>query len=242
MLGWLLFALLSAGAAEKIIPLQAGMDHVQGIEVEGDRLWVTWVDRKQKSGYLGEFDLGSGKMLRSVAVHSGARYHPGGVAAEGEFLWLPVAEYTPHGSSLIQRRHKRTLELDSQFEVKDHIGCVAAAGGRIYGGNWDARQIYTWDARGRELAKVENPTGTRFQDMKMSATALVGGGLRDDGGSIDWLEPDTLRLIRRVQVGKTDRGVSLTHEGMAIYGDRIYLLPEDSPSRLFVFTLPRSKS
>jgi hypothetical protein len=239
MVGWLLIAALSMGAAEKIITLQAGMDHVQGIEIEGKRLWVTWVDRTQRSGYLGEFELDSGKLLRSVPVHSGARYHPGGLAAEGEFLWLPVAEYTPHSSSVIQRRHKRTLELESEFEVKDHIGCVAAVGGRVYGGNWDARQIYTWDVRGRMLAKRENPTRTRFQDMKMLSNALVGSGLRDDGGSIDWLQPDTLRLIRRVPVGKTDRGVSLTHEGMAISGDRVYLLPEDSPSRLFVFPLPR---
>jgi hypothetical protein len=31
--------------------------------------------------------------------------------------------------------------------------------------------------------------------------------------------------------------VILTHEGMAIAGGKLYLLPEDGPSRLFVYQL-----
>jgi hypothetical protein len=102
------------------------MDHVQGIDVEGDRLWVSWVDRTNKTGHVGEFELSSGKLLRSVEVHKGDRYHPGGIALEGDSLWLPVAEYKPNSSSFIQRRNKHTLALEAEFEVADHIGCVAA--------------------------------------------------------------------------------------------------------------------
>jgi hypothetical protein len=225
-------------AAAKTVELQAHMDHVQGIEVEGDRLWVTWVDRKQKTGHLGEFELSSGKMLKSVAVHNGDRFHPGGIASDGDSLWIPVAEYRPNSSAVIQRRNKNTLELESQFAAGDHIGCVAVDGGRIYGGNWDSRQIYIWD-RGGELIEIrDNTSGTSFQDMKTASGKLIGAGLRDGGGSIDWLDPKDLRLLRRIRAGKTDRGVILTHEGMAISGDRLYLLPEDAPSRLFVFPLP----
>ena len=43
--------------------------------------------------------------------------------------------------------------------------------------------------------------------------------------------------MRRVRAGKTDRGVSLTNEGMTFRGGKLYLLPEDDPSRLFVFDL-----
>jgi hypothetical protein len=75
--------------------------------------------------------------------------------------------------------------------------------------------------------------------MKTESGYLVGGGLRPGEGSIDWLDPMDLRLLRRSRVGKTDRGVMMTHEGMAIAGDRLYLLPEDGPSRLFVFPLPK---
>ncbi|HWQ55900.1 MAG TPA: DUF6454 family protein [Bryobacteraceae bacterium] len=229
------------GAPGRIVQLQGPVDHPQGIEVAGGRLWVTWVDRKARTGHLGEFDLSTGKLLRSVPVHRGERYHPGGLAAEGDSLWLPVAEYKRDGSTLIERRSMKTLEIEAEFEVPDHIGCVAAAPGRLYGGNWDARRIYTWDPAGRLLATRENPVGTRFQDLKFSDGLLVGGGLRAEGGSIDWLDPADLRLIERTRAGKTDRGVTLTHEGMALAGGRIYLLPEDSPGRLFVFARPPSQ-
>lgn len=226
------------GAPEKIIPLQAEMDHVQGIEVEGDRLWVSWVDRKARTGHLGEFDLATGKLLRAVPVHEGARYHPGGLAAEGDSLWLAVAEYRRDGSSVIQRRSKRTLAVETQWPVADHIGCVAAAGGRVWGANWDARSFYIWDASGRLLEKRDNPGGVRYQDLKAGAH-LVGGGLRGDEGAIDWLDPRDFRLLRRIRAGRTSRGAVFTQEGMALSGNRLYLLPEDAPSRLFVFPLPR---
>jgi beta-lactamase class A len=224
---------------EKVIDLHAEMDHPQGIEVDGDRLWVTWVDRKNKTGHLGEFSLSTGKLMRSVPVHKGERYHPGGIAADGDSLWLPVAEYKPNSSAVIQRRSKKTLDLEAEFEVADHIGCVAAADGRIYGGNWDARQIYTWDRMGRVLAQRDNPAGNAFQDMKAVGGRLIAGGLRPDGGAIDWLDPQDLRLLDRIRVGKTNRGVTFTQEGMAVSGDRLYLLPEDAPSRVFVFRLER---
>jgi len=63
--------------------------------------------------------------------------------------------------------------------------------------------------------------------------------LRADGGAIDWLEPADLRLIRRVRAGKTNLGVTFTQEGMAVAEDRLYLLPEDAPNRLFIFALPQ---
>ena len=204
-----------------------------GIEVDGDRLWVTWVDRKNKTGHLGEFELSSGKLLRSVPIHKGERYHPGGMTADGESLWMPVAEYKPNSSASIQRRNKKTLELEAEFEATDHIGCIAVANGRVYGGNWDSRQIYIWDRTGHLLEKRDNPSGTSFQDLKVIGGQLIGGGIRPDGGAHD------LRLVRRVRAGKTNRGVLLTQEGMVISGDRLYLLPEDSPSRLFVFLVPR---
>jgi beta-lactamase class A len=223
------------GRPAQTIELQATMDHVQGIEIDGNRLWVTWVDRDKQTGHLGEFELSSGKLLRSVPVHGGARFHPGGVAADGDSLWLPVAEYRANSSSFIQKRSKRTLALEDQWEVPDHIGCVAVAGDRVYGGNWDARQFYVWDRSGKMIVKRDNSGGTRYQDLKMAGGRLIASGLRGSEGAIDWLDPSDFRLLRRIRAGKSSRGVVLTHEGMAISGGRLYLLPEDSPSRLFLF-------
>jgi hypothetical protein len=75
--------------------------------------------------------------------------------------------------------------------------------------------------------------------MKAVGGKLVGGGIRAGAGSIDWFDPREMRLSERIVAGKTDRGLTLTREGMAIAGDRLYLLPEDAPSRVFVFRLPR---
>ena len=221
-----------------VIRLAAPLEHVQGIDVEGDSLWVSSVDRDAKRGYVHLFDLLSGKLRAQASVGRGARFHPGGISLDGDSLWVPVAEYQRDSSSLVQRRHKRTLELQSEFLVEDHIGCVAA-GATLIGGNWDSRILYEWTRAGRELRQRPNPTRNAYQDLKRVGDRWVASGkLSKDEGAIDWLD-DSLVLVKRLATGKTDRGVLFTNEGMAIRDGTLYLLPEDGPSRLFVFKLPR---
>lgn len=221
------------------IALQGPLHHVQGIDVEAEIVWVSSVERATQKGYLYRIDRRTGRQLVVVEVQDGERFHPGGIALDGDDVWVPVAEYRKLSSAWIERRDKKTLALKSRFRVADHIGCVAVSKGRVYGGNWDSLKIYTWTPDGRELAVAENPSGTRYQDLKFRGRSLVGGGLREQGaGAIDWLHPETLALERRIPVATTDRGVVFTNEGMTVHGNRLYLLPEDDPSRLFVFRLP----
>ena len=244
-IGLLLLLPLAAIAADlselkqlSVILLDVTLHHVQGIEVDGDHLYVTSVDRQTKKGWLHLIDLKSRKLLREVEVQEGERYHPGGISMDADSLWIPVAEYRPLSRATVQQREKKTLRLLSRFEVPDHLGCVAATQFKIYGGNWDSRQIYEWDRDGKQVAKRDNPSGTKYQDMKFLRGQLVGSGNRDaDSGAIDWLDPATLELKRRITAGKTDRGVRFNNEGMTIRGGKLYLLPEDGPSRLFVFEL-----
>jgi beta-lactamase class A len=223
---------------ERIVDLDAAIDHVQGIDVDGDHLWLSWVDRKARTGHLGLFDLRTGKLLRAVEVQKGEQYHPGGIALDDTSIWVPVAEYRPRSSAVLQRRNRDTLALEGEFQVADHIGCVAVWGNSLFGGNWDSRLIYNWTKDGRQLGVRPNKAGTSYQDMKSDAGALIASGLRAGDGFIDWLEPRELRLLKRIRVGKTSRGVVLTHEGMAIADGRIYFVPEDGPSRVFVYPLP----
>jgi len=75
--------------------------------------------------------------------------------------------------------------------------------------------------------------------MKFAGSQLVASGLLPDGsGAIDWLEYPSLRLLRRVAMGRTSRGIAYTNEGMTVRGNRVFLLPEDGPSRLFEFLIP----
>jgi hypothetical protein len=224
----------------RVIGLKGKTYHVQGIEADADRLWVTSVDKSTQSAWLQEFSLPEGELIREVKVQDGARYHPGGMSGAGDSLWIPVAEYKANSASVIQKRSKRTLAVEKQFAVQDHIGCVAVHGDTVIGGNWDSRDLYFWNTDGKLLRKVPNPTQTRFQDMKAAGEMLVGsGGLPGGGGAIEWIDLAALKPVKRITVGKTDRGASFTREGMLIRGDELMLLPEDDPSRLFVFRLKK---
>ncbi len=84
-----------------------------------------------------------------------------------------------------------------------------------------------------------NPTGTKYQDIKIVDTQLVASGLGGpDKGAIDWVDPTTLEVTRRIVTGATDRGVPYTNEGMTVRGGSLFLLPEDDRSRLFRYRLP----
>jgi hypothetical protein len=220
------------------IPLTGETFHVQGIDTNNSLLWVTSVDTKAKRGLLFEYKLPEGRLLRSVEIHDGIRYHPGGMMADGESLWIPVAEYKRDSTAVIQRRNKRTLALESQFLVNDHIGAIAVAPEGLIGANWDARDLYVWDRTGKQIRKMANSSQVAFQDMKFDRGQLVGGGLRPDkSGEIVWMEWPSLKVVKRLPAGRTDRGIAYTHEGMAIRANKLWFLPEDGPSRLFGFTL-----
>ena len=221
-----------------VIELKGKTHHVQGIEVDDGRLWVTSVDRATQSGFLYEFALPAGTLDRLIHLQDGARYHPGGISGTADSLWIPIAEYRANSTSIIERRNKRTLAVEARFAVSDHIGCVAFDGRRVIGGNWDTRDLYFWDTSGKLLRKESNPAQNAFQDMKAVGGMLVGSGmLPDRSGALDWLDLVTLKPVRRLTVGKTSRGNIFTREGMAIRGNELYLLPEDDNSRLFVFPL-----
>jgi hypothetical protein len=222
----------------RTMDLKGSTNHVQGIDFDANVLWVTSVDSTNRKGYLREFSFVSGGMIRAVEVQQGERFHPGGIAADAESVWIPIAEYRPNSSSLIRKRSKDTLGLELTFSVPDHIGCIAATAENLIGGNWDSREFYVWDHRGKLVRKVASTTGNAYQDMKFENGLLVASGvLPDRSGAIDWIEFPSFRLVRRLKIGTTERQAPFTREGMAIRGKQLLLLPEDEPSRVFIFTM-----
>ncbi len=210
--------------------LQGDTHHVQGVVVDDARVWVTSVDRATQKGFLYEYDRESGKRLRETDLQQGAMFHPGGFDMDDTSLWIPVAEYKPLGRTVIQRRSKETLAVISSFEVEDHIGCLTVYSGGLIGGNWDARKIYEWTPEGKQTRVRANPNAVRYQELKYRYGALIGSG----PGMVQWLDPETLQPLQQLPLGATDRGVPLTQEGMDARDGKLYLLPEDAPSRLFV--------
>jgi hypothetical protein len=238
-------AQLGGGAASlaelellKVLELKGAIYHVQGVDLDSRRVWVTSVDAPNRKGYLHEFSLATGALLRVREIQDGDRFHAGGIATDAKSIWIPVAEYRRNSSAVIQQRSKRTFDLEFQFDVPDHIGCIAVTPEFLIGGNWDSREFYIWSHRGKLIRKAPSTTGNAYQDMKFQAGQLVASGVLADGsGAVDWLDLRSLRLLRRLSAGVTDRGVLFTREGMALSDNRLLLLPEDGPSRLFIFKL-----
>lgn len=227
---------LSAWRNVTTVSIAADLHHVQGIDVEGDILWVSSVDANAGKGYLSRIDGKTGRLLAQVELQQGRRLHPGGIALDGDSLWVPVAEYDRDGPTNIERRDKRTLRLLSRFEVNDHIGCIASTGLTLIGGSWSSRTLYEWNPAGIELRKLPNPHPTAWQDLKVVKGLLIGSGpLNRQQGAIEWLSLASFTLTRRILTPLTSRGLTYSHEGMTYRGGRLYLLPEDAPSRLFVF-------
>lgn len=231
--------LLLALTLVRVIPLEGDTHHVQGIVVDGQRLWVTSVDRAARKGWLFEYELETGRRLRAVEVQQGAMYHPGGFDHDEESLWIPVAEYRPDGRTVIQRRSKETLELMSSFEAADHIGALAVLPDGLLAANWDSRLFRFYSREGKLRWSRANPHAARYQEIKRRYGSIAASGLLGRGEAarsvLDWLDPDTLMLLGRETLGRTDRGVPYTNEGMDVRDGLLYLLPEDAPSRLFVF-------
>ena len=231
---------LDTSAPAKVTTLQAITHHVQGIDTDGSRLWVTSVETTAKKGHLFAFSVSDGALLSTVDLLDGERFHPGGISADADSIWVPVAEYKAHSTAVIQRRSKATLQVISEFSVPDHIGCVAVTPDYIIGGNWDSRDFYVWDHKGKLLRKVASETGNAYQDLKYVAGKLVGSGtLTGRQGAVDWMDLTDFHLTSRMLIGNTDKAQPFTREGMTIFRNEIWFLPEDNTSRLFAFRLPR---
>lgn len=227
------------------LQLDGELFHVQGLELENRRIWITSVDDKNRKGYLHAFDRRTGKLLRRLELTDGARYHPGGISISGRSIWVPVAEYKPNSSAILVEIDADSLAVRRKIDVADHLGFVAASGRTLVAGNWDSRSLYIFDLKNDAPVRiVPNPSATRYQDMKFVDGQLVAGGsLTLWSGAVDWIDWPSMKLRRTLRAGAigpirpVGRGGPYTGEGMAIEGRDLYVVPEDGPSRMFHFRL-----
>jgi hypothetical protein len=217
---------------DRVLPealvLRGQVFHVQGLDLDDDFIYVTSIDKKAHRAFLHKFTRAGGAVA-TVELTDGSRDHPGGISLQGTSLWVPLAEPRAHSSTRILQIDATTLTTVSSFMVDDHIGAVAADEARIYGSNWSARRFYVWTHAGALLANAANTTRIAYQELKIVDGELVASGTipRKKTGTVDWLDPVTLAPRQRLAMGRMRGGPAWTREGMALKGDRLYLLPAD---------------
>jgi hypothetical protein len=232
------------------LKLEGELFHVQGLELDSRRIWVTSVDQVGRKGYIHEFDRRSGKLRRRLELTEGAKYHPGGLSLSGRSIWVPVAEMTPKSAAVLVEIDMDSLQIRRKIHVADHLGCVAVSGRSLVAGNWDSELLYIFDLSDNRLERiVPNPSSTRYQDIKFVDGQLVAGGsLTLWSGAVDWIDWPSMKLRRTLRTGAIGpvrplgRGGPYSGEGMAIEGSDLYVVPEDGPSRLFHFKLDNPQS
>lgn len=213
--------------------------HVQGLIVTADAYLITSVDRKAGKAWLFRVDRETMQCVIRKDITVDGMIHPGGMDRDGNTFWVPIAEYDRDGPSLIQQRDLKTLERIRQFRVEDHIGATAVQDGKVYGANWDARQIYCWSKEGKQFSKIVNDRGGRYQDFVVVGKYLVASGHVDGRGVIDWIVPQSLDVVKRIQSGKTPNGALFAREGISFHAGRLYFLPEDGRSKIYAFDLEK---
>jgi hypothetical protein len=221
--------------------------HTQGMKVLGGQLLVSCVDKSAKRALLYQFawpnPAAAAPVVKDLTpLEAGRRYHPSGLDLGQGCLWLAVAEYRPRSSARVYCLDPATLAPRSSFEVKDHIGALAAPGDRLVGLNWDSREIYLWDASGRELDHGPSRLGAAYQDCKaLDPGSILCSGLKTVGklffarGVVDRIQvdPDSVQsfrlLERRVIRERSSAGHLLTREAMDFYRGMFYFIPDDFP-------------
>jgi hypothetical protein len=237
---------------EKIHP-KFNTYHPQGLVKIGNRFYLSSVETKDGNkkkqagvGHFFEFDL-EGNLLRRTVLGEGLMYHPGGIDYDGEFIWIPVAEYKPRSRAILYKLDPKTLKAVESFRVNDHIGAVVynREVKTIVGMNWGSKAFYEWSPDGNLIRKVLNEVDDySYQDCKyLQGPAMLCSGTRanSNGGLtvVDLMDFDLIQDITLIP--RTPKKTLMTRNSMAIdvvdEKLRYYFLPEDNSGDVYVFEI-----
>ena len=261
-------------------PVGFDTNHPQGFAKVGDALFVASVeiveptekfdaprdgtDRTAGKGVGHLYKMGlDGKLLDQITLGEGDVYHPGGIDFDGEYLWVPVAEYRPNSASIVYRVDPETMQASEVFRYPDHIGGIVhdTDAATLHGVSWGSRRFYTWplgeagvtnaDAPPEKLRKLNPSSYIDYQDCR-----YAGGGLAVCTGLNTYQPPGDVPLFALggvelvdLRAGRplhqapvslwTEDGTVLTNNPVWLEpagdGLRAYFMPEDDESRLFVY-------
>lgn len=186
---------------EAAVKLRFPSFHPQGMVKIGDHFFLSSVEvtRKRQGndggegvGHLFKFDL-KGKLISKITLGEGLIYHPGGIDFDGQFIWVPVAEYRPNSRSIIYKVNPETMSSTEVMRFEEHIGGVAynTDDNTLNGMSWGSRSFFQWklNSKGKitnanvspDKLRVNNPSYyIDYQDCHyIGQHKMLCGGLRN---------------------------------------------------------------
>ena len=215
-------------------------------------------------GHLFKMDL-QGRLVARMTLGEGTVYHPGGIDFDGRWIWVSVAEYRPNSRSIVYRVDPEQMRAVEVFRFQDHLGAIVkdTSDGFLYAVSWGSRRFYRWpvDAGGAVAGAGDrasrllalNPSHyVDYQDCKYAgARRMLCTGvteLRRSAeaapfrlGGLDVLSLTDGRPLHQVPLPLwTQSGLAMTQNPVWIEpnqsgGLRVYFMPEDNRSTLYVF-------
>lgn len=255
------------------INLQFNTYHPQGMTRIGDLYYMSSVEIIEKTvkydqprdgydrtpgkgvGHLFVFNK-QGELLKDIQLGEGHMYHPGGIAFDGKYIWVPVAEYRPNSHSIVYKVNPKTMKAEEVFRVDDHIGGLVRDGqsGKLMGVSWGSRKFYEWNEKGQQLNVKENPSHfIDYQDCESAGRGkMVCGGISvlpnpttDNSkpyelGGLALLDMKTLDMVHETPLTEfSPQGHVLTRNPVFLensdQGLRLYAVPDDDYASLLVY-------
>jgi hypothetical protein len=253
----------SAWTLVSTLPIGFRTFHPQGMVRIGDTFLVSSVDRDGRAGHLFKIDAAGG-LAADIRLGEGDIYHPGGIDYDGQYLWVPVAEYRPDSHSIIYRVDPKTMKADEVFRFADHIGAIVynTDDRTLHGVSWGSRRFYRWTlgpdgkitngATPPEQLRTLNPSHyVDYQDCKYAgARRMLCTGVIEIRqsplappfrlGGMDLVDLAASRPLHQVPVLLwTATGFDMTHNPSWVEasatGLRAYFMPEDDKSTIYVY-------
>ena len=210
----------------------------------------------------------AGTLVAATTIGEGTLYHPGGIDFDGTSLWVPVAEYRPDSRSIVYRVDPQTLNATAVLRVADHVGGVVrdTDARTLHGVSWGSRRFYTWpvnadgsigaDAAAAPARRLNASHYVDYQDCKYAGRgAMLCGGVSELRGApgatplrlggLDLVDLGDGRPLHQVPVPLwTSGGLAMTRNPLWVEpagtGLRVYFMPEDDRSVLYVYETGRN--
>lgn len=217
-------------------------------------------------GHLFKVDL-QGNLLADLPIGEGSMYHPGGCDFDGRYIWVPAAEYRPHGRGLVYRIDPESMSAVKVLEFPDHLGACAlnVDDNTVHAINWGGRDFYQVKLNA-ESNQSEYSTATKnrnntfyidYQDNKylyenemlytgLNSYAFNGGDNEFRLGGLEIVNLKTGMAVYQVPIklwspvtGRAMTNNPTTFE-LTAAGVRGYFMPDDDTSILYIYEVTTS--